>query len=159
MFTSKNNGFHIKGQYRKCDSKPYCIDFNETFGNISFWVKNKYLEIVAVRGENHEVLTSKYNNEGFLKGSSYVFFDDHGNTIMKIKKGSLFKGHTIFLDEVEIGRISPKKNQEIKGMSLSISSTRSNVEIISNIKTTPNLADLCVGYFCWLMFKRWDEMD
>lgn len=159
MFTS-NKGFQFKGRHFKYDNRPYCISFKEIprVGDISFWVKNKLLEVVAVKDEKHEILKSKYHSRGFLKGSSYVFFDHNENTIMEIRKGSLLKGHAVFLDKIEVGRVTPKKNQEFKRISLSIFSTSSSVEIIST-KTAFSISDICIGYFCWLMFKRWDEMD
>ena len=56
MSTSKNSGFHVKGQYRKCDSKPYCIDFSETFGNISFQTTQHEWAQDLVQLTNHVLL-------------------------------------------------------------------------------------------------------
>jgi len=158
MLTS-DRGFGIIGQYQKDRRKPYRVEFVDVLDGVSFWVKNKHLEVVAFNDQGSCVLKSEYKREGLFKGGSYVFFDELENVIAYINKGSPLKGHSVFLNDVKVGSILPQKKQEIKGIPLDIYSTGSSVEISSTTKKSPSLSDLCVGYFGWLIFKRWDEMD
>ena len=154
-----NLSFNIEGRYRKDPSRPYQIEFIDTFEGVTFWVKNKHLEVVAFDHSGTCLVNSEYKREGIFSGSSYIFFDNLKNIVVEIKKGAPFAGHSVFLNDVKVGSVRPQKKQEIKGMSLNLSSTGSSIEMSSKNKKTPSLSDFCVGYFGWLIFKRWEEMD
>lgn len=151
--------FEIKGDLLQNKKKPYLMRFPDLFVSFDVWIVNKSLEVDSADSNGNQLIRSEYFDEGFFRKKYFLFYDHNDRELFRVSKGNLFVGNEVNIGNSDNFKLRKKRELNLENLGILIESTPTSLKISSLIKDEPEVVHLGIGYFSWLLFKRWHEMD
>ncbi len=124
---------------------------------VEIWLKNK-LQAVAVNRHGQAVATSRFEKGRLFGIARYIFLDNDEKILFFIKQHRILFKPEVYFPAIQSFKLSFGRKLSIPEVGTEIECDNFGFKVRASALPS-TLAVICLGYFCWLRFVRWSEMD